>query len=206
MPSPGMQRYSTRLLLFIFTIPGGQFREDCHLGWKGDHVNPIEDCNIFNDILTINMTKLITNPKCASEITVWVGDKNQGVFQKESFYDDEGHQTFWKNAHDADRKYKTETVSVENRDHCNTRTLMVGILPLNAFGLKDQLRATSQLDPEECFKRKNMNLEEYNDKTRLNLISGIGKANKFTTKFLKNITLSDDTGAKVRTLTPKIQQ
>ena len=36
--------------------------------------------------------------------------------------------------------------------------------------------ASAQLDPEECFKRKNMDIEEYNEKTRLNLISDIGKA------------------------------
>ena len=51
------------------------------------------------------------------------------------------HQSFWKNNHDAKNKYKTGIilVSVENRDQCKTRPLLVEILSLNSLGVKDQL-------------------------------------------------------------------
>ena len=82
---------STRLpLLLIFCFPAGVWTlgnstaGDCRndIGWKGDNVKAINDCDIFDYSLGVDMTKLVQKTNCIQRVVILIGQPQFGGIQE----------------------------------------------------------------------------------------------------------------------------
>ena len=119
------------------------------LGWKKGTVKPIDDCDIFKDEVTIDLTKIVSKPQCVKELEI----RFEGVRQ---FIKSLTHST------------GNETVPNRLTEWCSNVTVRV-LLGMQNWKI---YRPNFRLDPVACISRENLDFEEIQNTKKISINLG----------------------------------
>ena len=67
-------------ILFISALPPFVCLENCadtQLRWKGDNVKALDECDVFSEVIPIELDKLVAKPQCVESIRMNFKDSNK---------------------------------------------------------------------------------------------------------------------------------
>ena len=139
-------------LLISMFLPGARPENCQNIGWKGDRVNILDDCSIFEDDVTIFLTRMLDRQDCVNKVTLkiegysWILDsKHYGNFSRGK----------WVLTHEIKPKDRCEKVKLKlwieslhyGSSYFDASTGLYQSYP-------DSYHSSFMLDPKDCFKLK----------------------------------------------------
>ena len=136
-------------LLKAMVLPGARPQDCQNIGWKGDRVNVLDDCSIFEDNVTIFLARMLDRQDCVNKVIL----KIEGY---SGIRDSKHHGKFGKGKWVLTNETKPE-------DRCEKVKLKVWIESLHRYSYFDastrsyqsypySYYLSSMLDPKNCFK------------------------------------------------------
>ena len=134
-------------ILWLFKsifLPGARPQNCENIGWKGDHVNILDDCSIFEENVTIFLTRVLDRQDCVNKVTLEIEGYS-------------GHRTLnSKHYGNFGRGKWILTNEIKPKDRCEKVKLQLWIESLH-YGSRyqsypDSFYSSSMLDPKNCFK------------------------------------------------------
>ena len=172
-------------------LPGARPQNCENIGWKGDRVNVLDDCSIFEDNVTIFLARMLDRQDCVNRVILKI----------------EGYSGLQDSKHDGkfDRGKWVLTNEIKFEDRCAEVNLKVWIESLHhrysyfdaSTGMyklyPDSYFLSSTLDPKNCFKIEE-DLTLTTNKTQeviITLLQGVFKLKAC----LLNLTIHNSTSA-----------
>ena len=139
-------------LLKSMFLPGARPENCQNIGWKGDRVNILDDCSIFEDDVTIFLTRMLDRQDCVNKVTLKI-EGYSGILDSKHYGNFSRGK--WVLTHEIKPKDRCEKVKLKlwieslhyGSSYFDASTGLYQFYP-------DSYYSSFTLDPKDCFKIK----------------------------------------------------